>query len=99
MAVFYGMGETFLIGQQPWAPKQEAPQKLTPQEAEDTARPTQPAWKPHRCVIRIFFARLKSHKKKGPMDYGQILARIELFAKVRRIDDSSPSAKKRITYL
>lgn len=33
------------------------------------------------------------------MDYGQILARIELFAKVRRIDDSSPSAKKRITYL
>ena len=99
MTVFYGMGKTLLIGQQPWAPKQEAPQKLIPWEAENTARPTQPIWKPHRCVISIFFARLKSHNKKGPMDFGQIFARTELFAKVRRIDDFSSSGKKRITYL
>ena len=75
------------------------PQKLIPWEAENTARPTQPIWKPHRCVISIFFARLKSHNKKGPMDFGQIFARTELFAKVRRIDDFSSSGKKRITYL
>lgn len=35
MTVFYGLGKPLLIGQQPWAPKQEAAQKLIiPWEAE-----------------------------------------------------------------
>lgn len=63
MTVFYGLGKTLLIGQQPWAPKQEAAQKLIPWEAENRARPTQPTWKPHRCVIRIFLPDWKVIKR------------------------------------